>query len=359
MSEVWDIPAVDEQEILVLTEEGQEGCVTHAADDASVEIVQVDESPYLVESGSQAIVGSVHEIIGQDNLGGTQVTLCSDWGSRYTGIVQGGIRPLTSNVAFATTGVLHEGRYWGRRLRVEFLRNPNIEEWQIPVYLPLLRIHRPHRDGCTAEAIARATGGTENSATFEFLGINKGRGQGFTTELSLTFRAGDICKEEVIPATLIVEHGATLVDGQPVAYGARYGIVGVKPSEQKTRPVPSGIDRCQRTPSPLPQPTPPGWRTFDKRAVPPSDANKDDIGTKFGSTDYVSVGLGGGLASAPLSLSVEMKRTVKWEYEVNTTLKGGAWYLCFPASPSAQQLPFEMCWSVLDEIGSTNPAPIG
>jgi hypothetical protein len=347
MDDVWDIPSRDEQEILVLSEEAQ---ATPATDDVRMEIVEADKGPYFIQSGRQAIVGSVHAVIGS----GTQVVLGSDWGSRYVAKVKHGMRPFASRAAFVTTSVLHEGYYWMRRLLVEFRRDTNTEEWRIPVRLPLLRVHRPHRAGCTTKATASLTATTEARATFEFLGIQGGGGQGFSAEVSTKLSAGSYCKERVIPATLIVEHGATLVNGEAVAYGVRYRIVDIDRSDQKTRRVPPEIDLCGRAPSPTPQPQPQFWTSFDLTDVPCSDSDDDEEGGKLGSTGYVSVGLGAEIGSLALKLSVEMKRTMEWKFEMKTTLKGGAKYLRFPVSPSAEQLPFEICWSVLDEVGSNS-----
>lgn len=347
MGEIWDIPASDEEEILVLLEEGHKEPAVRSAYDVSVEIVQADRDPYFIESGEQATIGVIHDIA----LQGTEALVNFDLhsGSRYVGTIAGGMEWPSSRVGFVTTDVLHEGFYIGRRLRIEFRRDPNTEEWQIPVRLPLIRVHRPHRDGCTAETIVTSMAKAEGDATFEFVGIKGGSGLGFTTQLTTKLSAGSICKEEVIPAILIVQHGATLINGQTVAYGTRYRIVDVDPSCRETRRIPPGIDNCGKPPIPAPEPKPQSWSTFNKTGVPNNESNDDSEIAKMGSTGYVSVGLGTEVGSVPLKLSVEMKRTIEWEYEISAVLRGGAKYLRFPVYPSAESLPLEICWSILDE----------
>lgn len=343
MDQLWDIDALDQQEFLIISREDERSGPGFAEDtpDTRLEIVEVNQKTHFIDNVRQAIVGSAREV-----LTGNKLVLASGWGSQYICQLERNLH-LTGRTAFVSSDLLHEGRYIVRKVRVEFRRDPNTEDWRLPVSLPLLRVHRPHRDGCTAELVARTTIKSEGSATFEFLGINGGAGIGWTTQLATKLAAGTICKEEVVPATLIVEHGATVINGKAYAYGTRYRIVDVNLSHRTSRQVPPEVDRCGAPPSPSPAPAPLFWGIFDKTQVPSGDADRDDETAKIGSTGYVTVGLGAEVPSTSLKLSVEMKRTLEWEFELTTTLKGGAKYLRFPVAPSVEQLPFEICWSVL------------
>jgi hypothetical protein len=230
---------------------------------------------------------------------------------------------------------------------VEFAAVRNTDVWRVPIDLPLVRVHRPLHPGCSGVATISSGTGTSVEATLEFMGLKGGGGRGFRTELSSKYTATSVCKEEVVPATLLVEHGATLLNGEAIAYGARYQVVDVKRHERRTQPIAPSADPCQHPPSSTPDPVPEFWATFDKTAIPPGEGDSDREGARFGTTGYVTVGVGAELGSAPLKLSVEMKRAMEAEYAVETTLTGGARYLRFPVCSAAEALPYEICWSVL------------
>jgi hypothetical protein len=358
--EMWDIEPGLEEDVLLLMNNDDTAHRFQEQYGSYVQVTSADAGPYFVEfpevrrlsaQGSVERAGLVGGVtVGEDLTGRvSHLLLDSDSGGRYTAFVEQAGVDFTQARRFVASDVIHEGRYFLRKVKVEFAQDPNDEEWRIPIQLPLVRVHRPHRKGCSAEAVVSVKRSTDVDATFEFLGIKGGVGKGFTVQLSSTYRAGTKCRQETVPATLLVTHGVTLVDGQAVAYGARYGVVDVQLDRRVSSFVPAAADICGHHPTPSPQPPPTFWTTFDRRDVSANDANNDDQSAQFGSTGYFSVGLGAEFGKAPLKLSVQMKRTLETEYTVSTSLSGGGEYLRFPASLSAgAALPFEICWSVLD-----------
>ncbi len=380
MTEMWEIPCRDKQTILTLVRQDDESKIPKTRDGIKVEITKIENS-HLTKKYAKAAVGSLSQIqiTGQE----AELTLNSDWGARYIGRIEkkqtkglgqvllgvggeiadqglflsqypdkyygfsneqgsGSSRPF-----YVANSKLYKGFYFLSTVEVEFKRDPNTPDWVIPIYLPLFRIHRPHLAGCTAEATITTTEKVETDTQYEFAGLKGGGGLGFTTQMSTKIQAGSICKEEAIPAKLVVEHGTTLVDGKPVASGTRYRVVEADPDARITRPIPAGIDSCLDVLPANPKPRPQFWGTFDKTKVPANDSDSDTEGAKLGSTGYISVGIGAEIGSAPFKLSVEMKRTLELEYEVKTVLKGGAKYLRSPIALSSGFFPFEICWNVL------------
>lgn len=364
MDTIWEIQPQDEQEIYVLFEEGQEKDISHSLNMAGLDTANIDMGIYSAKSGHieiieanylptilttdkfQATVGSIRSIAGDEQhlAFGADRNIC--YVGKFTRDFKVNLDRLGNRTTFVTTSSLHKGTYLFKQVLIEFRRDPTIEEWRIPVRIPLVRIHRPHRDGCKAEMTISTTDNTDGQATFEILGIKGGGGQGLETQISTTLRAGTTCKEETIPAIMIVEHGATLVNGQAVAYGSRYRIVDIKPTDRETRTLPPEVDNCERAHSPIPEPRPQFWGVFNKTNISSDNNDSDDESVEIGSTDYVSVGLGADIPNTPLKLSVEIKRTMTWKYNLKTTLAGGAKYIRYPVNFSNELFPFELCWSI-------------
>jgi hypothetical protein len=232
---------------------------------------------------------------------------------------------------------------WGR-VDVEFV--PELEQPPpIPIWIPLVRLHRPKRAGCQASySVGRETS-NDVQMTVSVLGSGGGGGVKTTLSVKRVYTATSKCVETVMPAKLRIEVGRTLINGTEVASGVRTEVVDAEPNALTTRPVPAGDDACQRAASGL-HDLP--MRDYDYSKAPRGDSASDEIVIKKEVRGKMSVGLEAG-GSIPIKLSLDYQRTTSEDVGITTVFATGARYVAYAPTPaegsSALEQQIEICWT--------------
>jgi hypothetical protein len=159
------------------------------------------------------------------------------------------------------------------RVEVEFVPGPG-EPTDVPIWIPLVRLHRPKRTGCQATYSVGRQNVTDVGMTVTVLGSGGGGGVKTTLSVRRDYTATSRCVETVIPAKLRIRVGRTLVNGTEVSYGIRTEVVDIDTTALKKRPVAADEDSCQRSAGALGGlPT----RDYDYTSSPKGDSATDDV----------------------------------------------------------------------------------
>jgi hypothetical protein len=227
--------------------------------------------------------------------------------------------------------------HWSlRRVQIKFRSDPNTEQWSGPVWLPLLRVHRPDNKGCKA-VFSLATGkGSENEGSFEFAGLGGGGTVAFEETLSNSYGADKACKEVAVAATMEITFGWTYIDKTMISYGSRFAIVDLDEDKVRVQPVAPEMDSCNA----------PTGETKEHllRKNPPGDTDAQTISREIEKKISGDVSIGLELGGKLMKIGAKFSRTTTEKWSLETTLQGGRDYVEY--SPGENN-PLEVCWALL------------
>jgi hypothetical protein len=229
-----------------------------------------------------------------------------------------------------------------RPVTVEFSPDPYHEPWISDVWLPIARVHRPDRDGCMTTLTVTNTKITDYSVGFNFAGYGIGGDVSFSAVLRRTMPASATCKEARVKAKLTVLFGTTLVDGVPVANGARLILSDVDERKRGYADLPKAGHGCGRTEDQLPKSAVLSW--WDTTEASGGREDTPDDAMKIGRQTSGSVSVGLDLGKIPLSVSLAYTRTSVHEAELDTWFAPGASYFGYTVPPTNQ---VEKFWTVV------------
>jgi hypothetical protein len=230
--------------------------------------------------------------------------------------------------------------------RVDLVFVPDLEQPEdMPIWIPLVRLHRPKRVGCQATYSIGRRDEKDVEMTVTVLGSGGGGGVKTTLSVKRAYTATSRCVETVMPAKLRMRVGRTLINGTEVSYGVHTEVVDVDPSALKTRTIPAVEDSCQRsarTLSDLPV------RDYDYRTSPKGDSASDEITIEREVRGKMSVGFATG-GSVPIKLSLDYQRATSREFGITTVFSTGARYVAYAPTraegSSALEQQVEICWT--------------
>jgi hypothetical protein len=224
------------------------------------------------------------------------------------------------------------------RAEVTFEPDPEQETWEADVLLPVLRVHRPRRTGCTAKLTIGSGRSASADVKMEALGMGGGGGVKWTTTLSSSYLAPSRCLEVCHPAKVRTVWGRTLFNGTEISYGARVTVAEVE-NNIVERGIPAGVDDCNR-PSATIESTQQATGIIDRRQSKKGEIQEIDQSFELQASAKVKIGIAGG--KVPINLSVDLTRSTTRTMAVRTTLEAGARYMGY--SPSRQGT-LELCWT--------------
>ena len=241
--------------------------------------------------------------------------------------------------------VLYRKRVLGfGRVDLEFVPDPEQPD-DVPIWIPLVRLHRPKRAGCHATYSVGRENATDVEMTVTVLGSGGGGGVKTTLSVKRGYTATSRCVETVIPAKLRMRIGRTLINGTEVSYGIRTEIVDIDPMALSTRQIAVGEDACQRSASRL---SGLPMRDYDYTTSPKGDTATDEIVIEREVRGKMSVGLAAG-GSVPINLSLDYQRATTHSFGITTVLSTGARYVAYAPTPaqgsSALEQQIEICWT--------------
>jgi len=223
---------------------------------------------------------------------------------------------------------------------VEFLPDSYLAPWESEVWLPVVRVHRPARQGCSSACTLVESNVTKYTAGFKFVGLGGGGSCEFSVDLETKYPAKKTCKEGCLRANLRIVYGSTRIDGHLVAFGTRVTVGTPDENSWQYRDIPKELDFCGRA---LTEVTPVG---------PPRDLSRATGGTGDSLTDKMeldkkisgSLTLGLAYGSPPFQMSAGFERTCARKVVIETTLAPGAKYVGYYPRPDN---PLEKCWTVV------------
>jgi hypothetical protein len=225
------------------------------------------------------------------------------------------------------------------KAEVVFEQDPEQEIWDADFMLPVLRLHRPKRPGCSSVLSVGSAASTAADATLEALGMGGGGGVKFTTALNSSYQAPSRCLEVCHPAKMKIVWGRTLFNGTEFSYGTRVTISEVDTDTKTDRPIPASVDACNRSSSSI-ESIQRLTKLVDKRQNKKGEI--EDITISFERQASAKVKIGFSSGKVPITLSVDLTRSVTQSMSVKTTLEAGARYLGY--SPSRRGT-LELCWT--------------
>lgn len=230
------------------------------------------------------------------------------------------------------------------RVEVEFVSDPG-EPTDVPIWIPLVRLHRPKRTGCQATYSVGRKAATDVGMTVTVLGSGGGGGIKTTLSVRREYTATSRCVEAVVPAKLRIRAGRTLVNGTEVSYGTRTEVIDIDKNALKTRPVAAEDDSCQRSARAL------GglpMRDYDYTTSPKGDSALDEIIVEREVRGKMSLGLAAG-GAVPINLSLDYERTTTDDLMITTVFSTGARYVAYSPAPAEGSLALEhqieICWT--------------
>jgi hypothetical protein len=229
------------------------------------------------------------------------------------------------------------------RASVEFVPDPDPPK-PVPIWVPLMRLHRPYGEGCTATYSSESADVRNVNLAVKILGV--GAEGGFKVGVSLLdeYVARSACIETVIPAKLQLLPGKTVVNGTEVAYGIRAKVTEIEPEKQKPRRVPAEEDDCERSAAELD-----GFevKPYDERELPETNTHTRAIGVERETFGRLSVGLEMA-GSIPIKLGMDYERSSQQKTILRIELAGGRRYLAYaPIRRTGAKLEqqIEICWT--------------
>lgn len=229
-----------------------------------------------------------------------------------------------------------------RTIRVEFAADPDQPIIETEVWLPMMRVHRPHHRGCKGWARFEQITGQTTDGSLNFLGMGGGAGEALSARFTDEYPADTECSEWVLKGKLSFRFGTTLVDGTDVGYGMRGDIEGVG-SDLVERPIPSDDDGCQRKRDDIPQELWLEKKGLDRTKIRGKAPVSRSCEIERETSGKLSVGVSLGLhASAKISL--DFVRTFTTKQSAGANLAPGARYLAYYP---AKRNNFEVCWTTL------------
>ena len=225
------------------------------------------------------------------------------------------------------------------KAEVVFEQDPEQEPWEADVSLPVLRVHRPKRPGCSAVLSIGSATSTAADATIEALGMGGGGGVKLTTSLNSSYQAPTRCLEVCHPAKMKIVWGRTLFNGTEISYGTRVTVTEVDTDKITDRPIPASVDACNYPPSTI-KSEQRLTKLINKRQNRRGETS--DIAISFERQASAKVKIGFSAAKVPMTLAVDITRSTSQSMIVKTTLEAGASYLGY--SPSMRGI-LEVCWT--------------
>lgn len=255
------------------------------------------------------------------------------------------VRELNSGDRVVGPELLHNSWIvgWGR-VRVYFEPDDD-QPPPIPIWVPLQRLHCPQHRGCKAEYQVQTGVDEEVEVNLTVLGTGGGGGVKVSGNFGTDMSTENECLETVVPATLQLQFGKTLVGGTEVAYGMRATVRDLDIQAKKTRPIPPESDSCERprdAVSQLPQ-----TDSFDQTEAPEGTEYWNSITLRREVLGKITVGLELG-NQIPLKFGMDYLRTSSREITVKTLLASGARYLGYAPNRDAgfeKEQQLEICWT--------------
>ena len=237
-----------------------------------------------------------------------------------------------------------ERRIFGADFTVGFLPNVEQEPIEIPVKLPLLRLHCPKHDGCASSLEYAEARGGKVDASILFFGIEAKQGYFMKAKVSRTWRVGDqTCLQVAVPGWLRLEFGTTCANDLPVSYGLRATVIAVSDDPVEHTPIPDNLDTCQRPTTEIP----------DKLRLGESLRIGHGLQSQtvaYEAEKHVSgrIGVDLEIGAVPVKLAVGFTRSTESKSVLTTTLAPGAQYLNYtPFGPISAGQVAEVCWTSL------------
>ena len=148
----------------------------------------------------------------------------------------------------ATPDVMYrKGRFFGSDLVVAFEPEPDQPATERPIELPIMRLHCPKNAGCTATESFNVARTKTVEGKIAIVGLNASGTASATVTLGQTWETADgECLQYLVPATLRLEIGRTLVNGEAVAFGMRATVVDIGKGVAKQCAIDPADDYCQK-----------------------------------------------------------------------------------------------------------------
>jgi hypothetical protein len=140
-----------------------------------------------------------------------------------------------------------KGRFFGSDLVVAFEPEPDQPATERPIDLPIMRLHCPKNAGCTATESFNVARTDKVEGKIAIVGLNASGTASATVTLGQTWETADgDCLQYLVPATLRLEIGRTLVNGEAVAFGMRATVVDIGKGVAKQCAIAPADDYCQK-----------------------------------------------------------------------------------------------------------------
>ena len=121
-------------------------------------------------------------------------------------------------------------------------------EEEVDVDLPLLRVHCPRREGCSADYTLATESGHEGAFELTIVGLGGGAGAKITGSESETWSvkgaADGRCREATIPGRMVIGDGVLKINGQPIREGTMGDLVWVDRDGREERAIAQDADDC-------------------------------------------------------------------------------------------------------------------
>ncbi len=228
-----------------------------------------------------------------------------------------------------------------RGIEISFVPDKYQDPWSSVVWLPVARVHRPHRRRCSSVYTVVDSTVAEYDARFSLGGIGGLGGTKFSVQFTESYPATAACKEAKVEARIEIVYGTTVVGGEPIQQGYRVKVTDVKPENTAYEDISAALDCCG-----WPQNrTPRQGRTL--RNLSGATGGKGDAvttGFRIARETHGTLTVGVDFGRVPATLSISCSRSCAHEVEVQTTLMPGADYLAYRPRPDNL---LERCWTVL------------
>jgi hypothetical protein len=227
--------------------------------------------------------------------------------------------------------------------KVEFVPDPDPPD-PIAIWIPVMRLHRPQRDGCQATHTIGGETGEGCEAELTVAGSGGNGGYKITTRMRDSYTARSQCVETVIPAKLLLVPTKTVIDGTEVAYGLHAKLTEVDDSNPISRPIPKELDECGRGAADLAGIE---AKPYPYAQSPEGDSAEISIEIERETYGRLSVGLEVG-GAIPVKFGLDYERSTATTASLDVTFSTGADYLGYgplrrPGAKFGEQL--EICWS--------------
>jgi len=211
-------------------------------------------------------------------------------------------------------------------------------EHERDVEIPLLRLHRPHHEGCLATYALGHAAGRSEEFTFSIIGFGIGTSAELSATDTDTYTADKRCIEVVTPARVATAIIVLSVIGVEVDRRPAARVIETHPGDVDPRPLARADDGCQKSYDAVVR----GlrhWSADLRGAHDPGAEHSEELERKTTSTLELEVPLA---AKPDIKVKLGLERTTSTTTTLTTTLVQGARYTTYDRADGETM---ERCWS--------------